>query len=51
MKARGKGFTGTIIKDIWTTKRGVWKQGKEVGRVGVVGRDGGKGRKLYFNNS
>ena len=31
--------------------KGEWKQGKEVGRAGVVAKDGGKGRKLYLNNS
>ena len=31
--------------------KGGWKQGKEVGRAGVVGRDGGKCRKLYLNNN
>ena len=28
-----------------------WKQGREVGRAGVVRRGGGKGRKLYLNNN
>ena len=31
--------------------KGEWKQGKEVGKAGVVAKDGGKGRKLYLNNS
>ena len=28
-----------------------WKQGSEVGTTGVMGRGGGKGRKLYLNNN
>ena len=51
MGEKGEGFTGIIIKDIWTITRWVWKQGKEVERTGVVGRGGGKGRKLYLNNN
>ena len=35
MEEKGEGFTGTIIKDIDNNKRG-WKQGREVGRGGVV---------------
>ena len=31
--------------------KGGWRQGKEVGKVGLVGRDGGKGRKLFLNNN
>ena len=31
--------------------KGGQKQGKEVGKVGMVGRGGGKGRKLYLNNN
>ena len=38
----------TIIKDTWTITRGVWKQGREVERAGVMGRGG---RKLYLNNN
>ena len=39
MGEKGEGFTGTIIKDTWTiTRGGGWKQGKEVGRAGVGGR-------------
>ena len=37
MGEKGEGFTGTIIKDIWTITRGVWKQGRELGRAGEVG--------------
>ena len=31
--------------------RGVVERGEEVGMAGVVGRDEGKGRKLYLNNN
>ena len=31
--------------------KGEWKQGREVGRAGVVGRSGREGRKLYLNNN
>ena len=48
MGEKGEGFRATIIKDIWTITRGRWKQGREVGRAGVVE---GKGRKLYLNNN
>ena len=47
---KDEGFAGTVIKDTWTTtRRG--GNGREVGRAGVVGRGGGKGRKLYLNNN
>ena len=29
-------FTGTTVKDTWTKPRGVWKQGREVGKAGVA---------------
>ena len=45
---KGEGFTGTIIKDTWTITRGVWKQGKEVGTAGVLGRFGGKRQKTVL---
>ena len=52
MGEKGEGFTGTTIKDTWTITGEVgWKQGREVGKVGVVGRGGGNGRKLYLNNN
>ena len=38
---RGETNAGTIIKDTWTTTKGGWKQEREVGRAGVVGRGGG----------
>ena len=45
----GKGFAGTIIKDTWTlTREGRWKQGREVGRAGMVGRGGGKRQKTVL---
>ena len=47
---KGEGFAGTIIKDRWTITRGGWKQGREVGRAGVMRRGGGKGGKLYLSN-
>ena len=49
MGEKDEGFIGTIIKDTGTitTVGAEWKQGREVGRVGVVGSGGGgKGRKL-----
>ena len=45
MGEKGEGFIGTIIKDIWKATRGDWKQGKEVGRAGVVERGGGERQK------
>ena len=48
MWIKGEGFTGTIIKDTWTTARGVWEQGQEVGRTGVVGRGEGKRQKTVL---
>ena len=47
MGEKGEGFTGIIIKDIWTITRRGWKQGREAGRAGWRGGVGGKGRKLY----
>ena len=35
MGGRGKGFSGTTIKDTWTKPKGVWNQESEVGMVGV----------------
>ena len=52
MGEKGEGFTGTTIKDTWTiTRGGRWKQGREVGKAGVWGRVGGKGRKLYLKHN
>ena len=35
MGEKGEGFTGIIIKDIWTITMGeVWEQGKEVRGLG-----------------
>ena len=48
MGEKGEGFTGTIIKDIWTITRRGWKRGREVGRAGVVGRGGGERQKTVF---
>ena len=39
MGEKGKGFTGTIIKDIWTRTRGV----VEMGKGGGEGWSGGEG--------
>ena len=36
MGEKGDGFTGTTIKDTWTTTRGGWKWEREVGRDRVV---------------
>ena len=49
MGEKGEGFTGTIIKDIWT-KTGEWKWGREVGRGGMV-RRGGEEAENYLNNN
>ena len=51
MGGNDEGFTGTIIKDMWAITMGGWKWGREVGSVGVMGRVGGKGRKLHLNNN
>ena len=48
MGGKGEGFTGTIIKDTWTVTKGGWKQEREVGRVGVVGRGGEKSQKTVL---
>ena len=45
MGEKGGGFAGTIIKDTRTITNVGWKQGKEVGRAGVVGRGGGRKQK------
>ena len=45
---KGEGFAGTIIKCTWTITRGSWKQGREVGRAGVVGRHGGGRQKTVL---
>ena len=47
MGEKGEGFTGTIIKDIWTITTGV-----EMGEGGREDRGGvgGKDRKLHLNN-
>ena len=44
---KGDGFTGTIIKDIWTITRGV-EMGRKLGRAGVVGRSRGKRQKTVL---
>ena len=50
MGGKGEGFIGTIIKDVWAITTGVGN--REGGGEGwVVGRGGGKGRKLYLNNN
>ena len=51
MGEKGEGFTGTIIKDIWTITMGV--ETGEGGGEGWGGGEGlgGKGRKLYLNNN
>ena len=48
MGEKGEGFTGTIIKDKWTTTRGEWEWGREAGRAGVVGRGRGKRQKTVL---
>ena len=37
MGEKGEGFTGTIIKDIWTITRGAWKHGGGEGWGSGVG--------------
>ena len=52
MGEKGEGFAGTIIKDTWTITRE--RGGNSRGRWGGMmwwGAMGGKGRKLYLNNS
>ena len=49
-REKGEGFAGTIIKDTWTITLGL-ETGEGGGRAGVVGRAGGKGRKLYLNKN
>ena len=51
MGEKGEGFTGTIIKDIWTTTRGGWKWGREVGRVRAVGRGRGKRQRTVLEHN
>ena len=51
MGEKGKGFTGTIVKDTWTITRGGGNRGGKWGRLGWWGGVGGKGRKLYLNNN
>ena len=41
-------FTGTIIKDTWTTTREGWKWGREAEGTGVVGRCGGEQQKTVL---
>ena len=48
MGEKGEGFTGTTIKDTWTITRVEWKQGREVGRAGVLGRHEGERQKTVF---
>ena len=50
MGEKGEGFTGTIIKDTWTITRRGWKQGRELGGAGVVGRGRGKRQKTVFEH-
>ena len=45
---KGEGFTGTSIKDTWTITRRGWKQGRKVGRAGMVGRGGRKMQKTVL---
>ena len=47
----GRGDYRNNYKGHMDNKKGGWKQRREVGRAGVVGSDGGKGRKLYWNNN
>ena len=46
MGEKGVGFTGTTVRT-QGQKLGGWKQGREVGMTGVVGRSGGGRSKLY----
>ena len=47
MGVKGEGFTETTIKDTWTITGG-WKQRREVGKAGAVGRGGGKRQKTIL---
>ena len=47
----GEGLTGRIIKDLCTITSGGRNGEREVGRAVLVGKGGGKGRKLYMNNN
>ena len=49
MGEKGEGFTGTIIKDIWTIMGGA----VEMGERGGEGWGGGRGRKAenYLDNN
>ena len=47
---KGEGFTGTIIGHLDNNKGG-WKQVRQARRAEMVGRGGGKSRKLYVNNN
>ena len=40
-----------MYKGHMDNNKGVWKQGRELGRVGVGGGVGGKDRKVYVNNN
>ena len=51
MGEMSEGFTGTIMKDIWTITRGGGNRGGRWGGLGWWGGVGGKGRKLYLNNN
>ena len=51
MGEKGEGFTGTIIKDIWTITRGDRNGGGRWGGLGWWGGVGKKDRKLYLNNN
>ena len=48
MEEKDEGFTGTVMKDIWTIIRGAWKEGRDMQRAGVVGRGGGKRQKTVL---
>ena len=48
MQVNVEGFTGTIIKDTWTTTREGWKWGREAEGTGVVGRCGGEKQKTVL---
>ena len=50
-RERGKGFSGTTIKDPWTKPRGDGMRGGRWGWLGFRGSVGGKCGQLYLNNN
>ena len=51
MGEKGEGHRNNYKGHMDNNKGEWWKVGMEVGSAGMVGRGGGKGRKLYLNNN